>query len=270
MPLPPEFTRSDVQGAGVGKMPGASLDQSLRVGALALQASEQRRSDVLALVAHELRDPLAAIGSALRVLNVRASPSDTAERAVIERQLDTCQRLVEDLLDHALVSRHTLTVQRVPVPAREFLSNALDATRPGRDLKRHRMMALLPGTAIQVRGDGTRLSQVVGNLLANATRYTPAEGCIELWAVTSATHCVVHVKDNGQGISVEQMGRIFEPYVQGRRPLDTGYHGLGLGLSLARAIAELHDGSITAHSEGLGRGSEFCLTLPVWQAPQAI
>ncbi|WP_197507199.1 sensor histidine kinase KdpD [Mitsuaria sp. 7] len=255
-----------MRGTGDGLAPGAPVDPGLRFGAAALQVSEQRRSDILALVAHELRDPLAAIGAALRVLNVRASPNDTAERAVIERQLGTCQRLVEDLLDHALVSRHALTVQRVPVPLREFLSNALEATRPGRELKRHRLMTLLPDAQLQVRGDGTRLVQVVGNLLANAARYTPAEGCIELWTVTSAGHCAVHVKDNGQGISVEQMGRIFEPYVQGHRPLDTDYHGLGLGLALARAIAELHDGSITAHSEGWGQGSEFCLRLPLWKA----
>jgi signal transduction histidine kinase len=270
MPLSQEITVPVVHGTGAELTPDAAIEQGLRSGAAALQASEQRRSDILALVAHELRDPLAAIGSALRVLNQRANPDDTAERGVIERQLGTCQRLVDDLLDHALVSRHTLAVHRVPVPVREFLSNALEATRPGRELKRHRLMALLPDAQLQVRGDGTRLSQVVGNLLANATRYTPAEGCIELWTVTSAGHCVVHVKDNGQGIGIEQMGRLFEPYVQGRRPLGTEYHGLGLGLALARAIAELHEGSITAHSEGWGQGSEFCLKLPIWEAPQAV
>ncbi|OWQ45834.1 hypothetical protein CDL60_18445 [Roseateles noduli] len=269
MSISQELPAPDGRSPIAGMTPGAPLDQALRFGAVALQASEQRRSDILALVAHELRDPLAAIGSALRVLNVRAHADDTAERAVIERQLDTCQRLVEDLLDHALVSRNTLTVHRVPVPVREFLSNALEATKPGRELKRHRLMAMLPDAQLRVRGDCTRLAQVVGNVLSNATRYTPADGCIELWTERSAGHCVVHVKDNGQGIAVEQLGRIFEPYVQGRQPLSTEYHGLGLGLALAKAIAELHDGSITAHSEGPGQGSEFCLKLPIWQPSEA-
>ena len=270
MPPSHDFPQPDGHGASAGMTPGAPLDQTLRFGALALQASEQRRSDILALVAHELRDPLAAIGSALRVLNMRSSPDDTAERAVIERQLTTCQRLVEDLLDHALVSRNTLAVHRVPVSVREFLSNALEATKPGRAHKRHRLMTMLPEASLQVCGDATRLAQVMRNLLANATRYTPADGCIEVWTVKSAQHCVVHVKDNGQGIAVDQIGRIFEPYVQGRHALNTEYHGLGLGLALARAIAELHDGAITAHSEGLGHGSEFCLKLPLWEAPKAI
>lgn len=268
MPLSHDIPEPDGHGLAAAASPGAPLDQALRLGALSLQASEQRRSDVLALVAHEMRDPLAAIGAALRVLNRRANPDDTAERAVIERQLDTCQRLVEDLLDHALVSRNTLAVQRVPMSVRECLSNALEATRPGREAKRHRMMTLLPEASLQVCGDGMRLSQVVRNLLANATRYTLPDGCIELWTVKSAGHCVVHVKDNGEGIAIEQRARIFEPYVQGRRPLGTEHHGLGLGLALARAIAELHEGSITVHSDGLGHGSEFCLQLPLWKAPQ--
>src|SRR6185436_16473781 len=119
-------------------------------------------------------------------------------------------------------------------------------------------------------GDGIRLSQVVGNLLANATRYTPAEGCIELWAEQSAGHCVVHVKDNGQGIGAEHIARIFEPYVQGYRPPGAVYRGLGLGLALARAIVELHDGALTAFSEGPGQGSEFCLKLPIWEEADAV
>ncbi|WP_377154265.1 sensor histidine kinase [Roseateles sp. UC29_93] len=257
------------QGAAVLSQHWTRYEQGLKPGALGVHVAEQKRSDILALVAHELRDPLAAIGSALKVLQLRANAQDAAERAIIERQLGTCLRVVGDLLDQSLVSRNTLTVHRLPIPVRGFLSTALEATAPGRETKRHRLMAFLPEVSVQVRGDSTRLSQVVGNLLSNATRYTPEDGCIELWTAQDAGQCVVHVKDNGQGIGVEQISRIFEPYVQGHRPPGAVYRGLGLGLALARAIVELHDGSLKVFSAGAGRGSEFCLTLPIWEPPPA-
>lgn len=231
------------------------------------RAASREDGDVLALVSHELRDPLAAIACALAALNTVAVPRVAKACAIIGRQLAACLRLVDDLLDESLVSRNVLTVRLAPVSVSGFLAAALEATAPGRDARRHQLVARLPDPSVMVRGDATRLSQLVGNLLANASRYTPPGGRIELWTDMHENRCVVHVKDNGEGMDVDTLCRAFDPYFQGDHLPASEPRGLGLGLSLARAIADLHGGILTASSAGPGQGSEFRFQLPRGPSP---
>jgi CheY-like chemotaxis protein/two-component sensor histidine kinase len=197
-----------------------------------------------------------------------ADPVQADMRRTIERQSRHLMRIVDDMLDIARITRGTLAIDQMNVDLAEVVARAVEvATAGGR---RHALSVDLPPAPFVISGDPGRLTQVVGNLLNNATRYTPEGGSIWLKGWREGDHAVLTVRDNGRGIPTENLESIFGMFVQGKEPLHRVGGGLGVGLALARRIAELHRGSLTAKSEGAGKGSEFTLRLPVGSPPPAV
>ena len=236
-----------------------------------LRDASRRKDEFIATLAHELRNPLAPIRYATQLFR----PGTPAEmmvdaRRMIDRQLAHMSRLLDDLLDVSRVTRGALELRREVVDLRALIETAVEAAQPLAEAAAHRLELRLPATALPVDGDATRLLQIVGNLLNNAVRFTPrggqisVEAGVEAGAVEAAdatAQVVVRVRDNGIGIAAELLPRVFEPFVQGERSPDTT-GGLGIGLSLARQLAGLHDGRLDASSPGPGQGSEFTLRVP--------
>jgi two-component system CheB/CheR fusion protein len=228
-----------------------------------LREADRRKDEFLALLGHELRNPLAPIGLALETLRSREIGDVDARNArdVIARQVRHMTRLVSDLLDVSRITRGAITLRLEIVDLRDVVAQALESARPMIDAQRHAMIVSLPADPLPARGDVTRLVQVVGNLLHNAAKYTAPEGRIELSARREGDSHVLRVRDNGVGISAEMLPRIFELFIQAPGRGDRAREGLGVGLTLAQRIAQLHGGSIEVYSEGRGRGSEFSLKL---------
>jgi two-component system, sensor histidine kinase len=231
----------------------------------ALREADQRKDEFLATLAHELRNPLAPIRNALEILRVAGTDPETARKAreMMERQLKQMVRLVDDLLDVSRITTGKLAVRRVPMDLQDAINDAIDLARPGIQARGQTFEARLSRGPLPLEGDRTRLAQVFANLLNNASKYTQQGGHVELEMEADAASAVVRVRDNGTGLAPESLERIFEMFVQVDRTLERSQAGLGVGLSLARRLVELHDGEIVARSEGLGRGSEFEVRLPV-------
>ncbi len=247
----------------------AALDETMR-------ESDRRKDEFLMILAHELRDPLAPIVNAVEIL--RRKSIDDPEigwcRDVIDRQSQHLARLVEDLLDVSRITQGKIELERSPVELSAALGRAIELTRPLIDAKRHHLTMEQPGHPIRVDGDLTRLSQVFGNLLSNAAKYTDDGGRIrvvleEAERADGSPEVVIRVKDTGVGIPAEMLPRVFELFSQGEHTLDRAQGGLGIGLALVARLVEIHGGTVTAQSDGLGRGSEFVIRLPVLAAPAA-
>lgn len=222
-----------------------------------------RKDEFLAMLSHELRNPLAPIVSALQVLDRTDAPEGPIRmaRGVIGRQVRQLRRLVDDLLDIARVREGKVTLQRALVPIAMVVERAVEISQPLIQARGHRFTADVPEDAPPVLVDEVRLAQVVSNLLTNAARYTPDGGDIRL-QVTQAPQCLrIGVIDNGAGIARDHLERIFELFSQAAEPRSFG--GLGIGLTLARRLVELHGGTLTARSDGPGRGSTFTVDLPL-------
>ena len=238
----------------------------------ALRLADRRKDEFLATLAHELRNPLAPIRTGLDIL--RINPTDLAAgqraRSIMERQLRQMVRLVDDLLDVSRINTGKLTIKREPVELQAVVADALETVKPLLDQQGHTLTVQLPPQALPVLGDATRLAQILSNLLNNAAKYTNRGGCITLAAQTEAApqgrQLRLSVRDNGIGIAPEMLEAIFQMFVQADSSLERVSAGLGVGLSLARRLAELHGGTLTAHSDGLGQGSEFVLVLPLMAA----
>jgi two-component system CheB/CheR fusion protein len=237
-----------------------------KIRALLDQTAEaaRRREQFLAMLSHELRNPLAAVLNATRLLENEPLP-DLATRCqqVIERQAKHMSRLLDDLLDVSRITRGKLQLRDEPLDLRHTVEAAIEATAP---LLADRNMTLdraLPDEPILVRGDEARLQQVTANLLSNAANYSPVGNRIELRLVSQGGHALLRVVDRGFGIEADMLGKIFELFVQAEQRLDRPRGGLGVGLSLARSIVEMHGGTIEARSDGLGLGSEFIVRLPL-------
>lgn len=228
----------------------------------ALRDAAQRKDEFLAMLAHELRNPLAPIVAAAELLRAVDAPQAKSARVVIQRQTEHMSRLVDDLLDAARAVQGRLQLQTTAVDLVELVrATALDHASSFAD----RGLALdlrLPADSLWTNADGARVAQALANLLQNARKFSPARGrvAVELKS-RSPLEAVVEVVDQGAGIDAELLPRLFEPFAQGDRSLDRSKGGLGLGLSIARAIARLHGGDVTAHSEGPGRGACFRLSL---------
>ncbi|QGZ42163.1 hybrid sensor histidine kinase/response regulator [Pseudoduganella flava] len=234
----------------------------------ALLLADRRKDEFLATLAHELRNPLAPIRTGLDIMRLNGGDPAATERArgVMERQLKQMVRLVDDLLDVSRINTGKLTIRREPVELRAVVSNALEIARPFIDAQGHALAVELPAQPVYVLGDATRLAQVLSNLLNNAARYTPRGGHIRLDAQLDADGRLrIRVADDGIGIAPQMLGEIFEMFVQADASLERSNAGLGVGLSLARRLVELHDGTIEASSDGPGKGSAFVVTLPVLQ-----
>ena len=235
----------------------AALDQ--------LREADAHKDDFLALLAHELRNPLAPIRAAAELLRLRggADPEQLRRTSdVIARQVDHMTHLVDDLLDLSRVRRGLITLDKVPVDLVAVAKNAVEQVRPQVERRRHSLDVRLPQEPVHVAGDHKRLVQVLANLLGNAAKYTPEGGSIRLALVVRGDLAEVCVEDNGIGIEAALLPRVFDSFTQGTRTAGRAEGGLGLGLALVRRLAELHGGEVAARSAGPGQGSTFVLTLP--------
>jgi PAS domain S-box-containing protein len=224
-----------------------------------------RKDEFLAMLAHELRNPLAPIRSAVKVLNFKGSavPEARWSREIIERQVQHLTRLVDDLLDISRITRNKLVLQKSRIELAEVIAGAAESSRPLIEQCGHELFVALPSRAVYVDGDAVRLSQVVQNLLNNAAKYTERGGRIWLTAERQDDSVVIRVKDTGVGIPRDTLPRLFEMFYQADRSLERAQSGLGVGLALVRRLVEAHGGRVEARSEGVGKGSEFIIHLPV-------
>ncbi|MGZ8272712.1 MAG: PAS domain S-box protein [Burkholderiaceae bacterium] len=247
-------------------MVGTSADITNRIQAEeALRDADRRKDEFLALLAHELRNPLAPLRTAIELLRLGKQDERLAEqaRAIMQRQVEHMVRLIDDLLDVSRIARGKLELRREVVNLSDVLRGALESCMPAIQAGRHRLDERLPSGDVAVEADPVRLTQVFANLLNNAARYTPPGGRIALRADSRAGEAVIVVEDDGVGIPKEMLERVFEPFVQVESRDRQTHGGLGLGLSLARSLVELHAGSIKAESAGEGRGSRITVRLPV-------
>ena len=230
-----------------------------------VQDEDQRKNEFLAMLAHELRNPLAPISNAVHIL--RVSDDDPVKlawaRELIARQLKQLVRLVDDLLDVSRITRGKIELKIGAVDVAQVVSAAIETSKPNIDGHRHTLSLQLPDETMHVRGDFARVSQILSNLINNAAKYTPKGGRISLSATLEADDVVFRVRDSGVGIPPEFIAHIFEPFTQVDRTLARSQGGLGIGLTLVRRLVEMQNGSVVARSEGRNRGSEFTVRLPV-------
>jgi PAS domain S-box-containing protein len=246
-----------------------SAEAKLRKTEEALRDADRRKDEFVALLAHELRNPLAPIRYALSSIEKPDCSVEQRRHAeqVIGRQAAHMSRLLDDLLDISRITRGTLELKKGHVELTSVLSNAIEAARPIIDAKQHTLTLDFPKQAICVVADPVRLTQVFSNLLINAAKYTDEGGHIELSARHANATLVVSVRDNGIGISKEMHSKIFTLFTQDHAAANRSEGGLGIGLSLVRGIVDLHGGQIEARSAGPGQGSEFIVQLPMVVAP---
>jgi PAS domain S-box-containing protein len=224
--------------------------------------ADRRKDEFLAMLGHELRNPLAPIVTALELMRLRNGDVAIHERSVIERQVGHLSRLVDDLLDVSRITRGKIELKRSPVQLNEVIGKAIEIASPLLEQHSHDLTLDVPAAGLVVDGDPVRLAQVFANLLTNAAKYTQPGGRIALSARRDGDEIVVTVRDNGTGIEKDLLGRIFDLFTQGKRSLDRAQGGLGLGLTLVRSLVEMHGGKVRAASEGPGKGSEFTVVLP--------
>jgi len=225
------------------------------------EAANRTKDQFLAILGHELRNPLAPILTALELMSLRGGGASQKERTVIDRQVRHLVRLVDDLLDVSRISRGKIELRRQRVDLSDIVANAIEATGPLLEQRHHQLTVDVPH-ALWVYGDATRLTQIVGNVLTNAAKYTEPRGDIHIEAHRDEAHIELRVKDSGIGISAEMLPHIFEMFSQERQALDRSHGGLGLGLTIVKNLVELHDGTIEARSDGVGKGSEIILRVP--------
>jgi PAS domain S-box-containing protein len=229
-----------------------------------LREADRRKDEFLATLAHELRNPLAPIRNAVAILKGPCANGADAARArdMMERQLRHLVRLVDDLLDVSRIVRGKIELRTEPVELRAAVESAVETAQPLIDAQGHALAVSLPAGPVWLEADAVRLSQVIANLLTNAAKYTEPGGRIDLAAERVGDEAVVRVSDTGIGIEPELLPRVFEPFVQEGRSAARAQGGLGIGLTLVRGLVQMHGGSVSAHSEGPGRGSEFVVRLP--------
>jgi signal transduction histidine kinase/CheY-like chemotaxis protein len=251
---------------GLGEAMRQARDR-LRRSTQELQRSDVNKSNFLALLSHELRNPMAPLRNVLGLLRMNPSPEELAELVpIMERQLGQLDRLVDDLLDVSRIDRGKLELSRERIALDAVIKGAIETSKPNIEAKNHRLVATVPPEPVYVDGDAVRLTQLLSNLLNNAAKFTPRDGRIEVSVRRGQQQAVVQVSDNGIGIPAHDLPRIFDIFVQLRSSLSPASAGLGIGLALARSIAEMHGGRLEARSEGPGKGSRFLLTLPLSQA----
>ncbi|MDE1181720.1 MAG: response regulator [Paraburkholderia sp.] len=231
-----------------------------------LRDADRRKDEFLAMLAHELRNPLAPIRNAIELLDPERSPSPEsfdAMRSIIERQVKHLSRLVDDLLDVARITQGKITLRQEIVGLAAAIEAAIETSAPVLTRKAHRLSTNLPETPLYIVGDGVRIAQVLGNLLSNAAKYTPQGGDIHIDVIESGDDVHIMIRDNGVGMDPDTVPHIFELFVQSENSLERSEGGLGIGLPLARTLVELHGGRIDAFSSGPGQGSEFVVRLPL-------
>jgi len=240
------------------------IDQIRRANRELIDAA-RAKDEFLATLAHELRNPLGALSNASRILNHGADrpAANTMARKIIDRQIAHMTRLLDDLLDLARITHQRLDLRKRPSDLSVIIEAAVETVQPLIDARRHRLKLELPAQPVQILVDPVRISQVLSNLLTNAAKYTEPGGSIELGARTQGDWIEIDVSDNGIGIAPEALATVFGMFTQLDTALDRSDSGLGIGLALARGLTRLHGGSISARSEGLGKGSTFSVRLPL-------
>jgi signal transduction histidine kinase len=250
----------------------AELNRSLAAANLRLEAAntalveaDHRKDEFLAILGHELRNPLAPIRNAVEILKRLGPPDPTLNRMrdMIDRQAQHMTRLVDDLLDVSRISRGKINLRLEPIDLALVVKRALEVSLPAIESRRHEVSFDGSGEPVLVNGDGVRLAQAIGNLVNNAAKYTPEGGRIELAVKADGGYAEVTVRDNGIGIAPEYLDHVFDLFGQVRHPRPHGHDGLGIGLALVRSLVEMHGGKVDARSEGPDRGSEFLVRLPL-------
>jgi PAS domain S-box-containing protein len=234
----------------------------------AAEAANRAKDEFLAMLGHELRNPLSPILTALQLMKLRSSDNCERERTVIERQVTHLTRLVDDLLDVSRIARGKIELKEEIVETADVVARAIEMASPLLEQRTHTLSVQVPRRGLAVQGDPTRLSQVVSNLLTNAAKYTPPGGHILIHGTEDAGAVVLRVRDTGIGMEAEVLSRIFDPFVQERQTIDRARGGLGLGLTIVRNLIERHGGTVSVHSDGPGRGSEFVVRLPRTESPR--
>jgi PAS domain S-box-containing protein len=242
-----------------------SLEEELRVRIAQLRDTDRRKDEFLATLAHELRNPLAPIRNSLQILKIPRIDAATVQqtRAMMERQVQHLVRLVDDLLDVSRVMRAKIELRREPIELGTVIARAVETAQPLIEVQGHRLELSLPQEPMLVEGDTVRLAQVVGNLLTNSAKYTDANGNIWVSVAREGGMAVLKVRDNGIGIAPDMLPHVFELFVQADHSTSKAQGGLGIGLTLAKNLTEMHGGTIEAHSPGLGAGCEFTVRLPL-------
>jgi PAS domain S-box-containing protein len=240
-------------------------DDDLRRLAAELADSDRRKTEFLATLAHELRNPLAPLSSGLQVMRLSASDPAAMERtrSMMERQVSHMVHLVDDLLDIARITTGKVDLKKERVELQTIIASAVETSMPLIEAGRHELRVQVPDEVLMLEVDLTRVAQVASNLLNNAAKYTPARGRIGLTAYREGAYVVIAVSDTGIGIPPAAMPTVFEMFTQVGRNMERAQGGLGIGLSLVRRLIELHGGTVTAASEGVGRGSTFTVRLPL-------
>jgi len=250
-------------------------EDDLRRLAADLSEADRRKNEFLAMLAHELRNPLAPIANAARVLRLGGRDAEAVRSAseMLERQVGQMSRLVDDLLDMSRITRGRIELRPRRIELGPVIQQAVETVRAHYRNMKHELTVTLPPRPLYLDADPARLAQVVGNLLNNASKFTDSGGRVWLTVEEDGAQVVIRVRDTGIGVAAEDLPRLFEMFVQADTSLERSRDGLGIGLTLVKTLVEMHGGTVEAHSEGPGRGSEFTIRLPLaspaLQAPQA-
>ena len=247
------------------------MEQELRLRAEQLAEADRRKDQFLAILAHELRNPLSPMQSVIEIMRLSDVPDPSVHGAldVLDRQVQKMRRLVDDLLDVSRITRDKIHMQLQPLEVSAVIAAGVQSCKPLLEARRHRLTVSLPGDPLWVRGDPTRLEQILENVLNNAAKYTDPGGRIAITleredasAPGGGAEVVLRVQDNGVGASPAMLPRLFELFIQADHSLDRAQQGLGIGLSLVRNLVQMHGGTVSLHSEGIGRGMEVVIRLP--------
>lgn len=249
----------------------AELLESERAARAVAERANELKDEFLAMLAHELRNPLAPIAAAAELMSLTALDPASLKRTsdIVRRQVRHLTQLVDDLLDASRVQRGLVTINVLPQEMNSIVAHAVEQVRPLMEARHHHLVIELPAEASYVAGDESRLVQILTNLLHNAAKYTPDGGNIDLRMELRADHVLLHVEDSGIGMDAELQERAFDLFTQGKRTSDRSQGGLGLGLALVRSLAALHGGTAKCESQGPGKGSRFTVCLPRLSAEQA-
>jgi signal transduction histidine kinase len=235
------------------------LEDELRRRAQELADADRKKDDFIALLAHELRNPLAPVRTGLQVMRLAADDADAVARTrnVMDRQIAHMARLIDDLLDVSRINRNKLTLRKAPIALSEIVNHAVETVRPAVDAAGHTLEVSLPSAPVVLDADLTRMAQVFGNLLTNSAKYTEPGGHIRLSAELRGGQVVVSVQDNGIGIPADSLDRVFDMFSQVDQSIGRAGGGLGIGLALVKGLVESHAGTVTVSSGGVGQGEYF-------------
>ncbi len=232
------------------------------------ESANRAKDEFLAMLGHELRNPLAPIVTALQLMRLRNLPGAERERTIIERQVKHVVSLVDDLLDVSRITRGQVQLRREPVDIADIIAKAIEMTGPAIEERRHVLNVNVP-RGLVVHGDAARLAQIMANLLTNAAKYTDPGGSITVTGRSADGDLEVAVADTGRGIAAETLPRVFDLFSQERQEIDRSEGGLGLGLAIVKSLVQAHGGSVRARSDGKGRGAQFVVRLPLHETPPA-